>query len=99
MCNECGCGQPEEKKEEAPVEATEVTPTEESKEETPTCGCSIEETKRAEDLIRDLINLVCVYKEEEKQDVTTKIDPDTAEELNAKLEELAKKVGDVCKCE
>ena len=42
--------------------------------------------------VRDLINLINVYKEEEKQDVTTRIDPATAEELVAKLEELVKEL-------
>lgn len=93
--------------EETPVEApTEEEaapakePQEEEKEEAPAaeCSCSVEESKGAEDLIRDLINLIKVYKEEEKQDVTTRIDPDTAEILAAKLEEVAKKVGEICVC-
>ncbi len=63
-----------------------------------TCGCSIKESKKAEDLIRDLVNLINVYKEEEKQDVTTRIDPATAAELVAKLKGLAKKIGDICVC-
>ena len=45
---------------------------------------------RATELLRDLINLIAVYKEEELQDVTTRIDPDTADELVKKLEQLAK---------
>ena len=60
------------------------------------CGCSTDCTKSAEDLIRDLINLIAVYKEEEMQDVTTRIEVNTAEILSAKLEEIAKKVGKIC---
>ena len=60
------------------------------------CCCSNEDSKTAEDLVRDLINLVAVYKEEEKEGVTTRIDSDTAEILTAKLKEIAKKIGDVC---
>jgi hypothetical protein len=60
------------------------------------CGCSTDCTKSAEDLIRDLINLIQVYKEEEMQDVTTRIEANTAEILTAKLEEIAKKVGEIC---
>ena len=51
------------------------------------------DTQATEDKIRDLINLINVYKEEEKQDVTTRIDPATADELCAKLGELAGMVG------
>jgi len=47
-------------------------------------------------MIRDLINLIAVYKEEEMQDVTTRIEVNTAEILSAKLEEIAKKVGEIC---
>jgi hypothetical protein len=61
------------------------------------CCCSNEESKSAEDLIRDLISLIAVYKEEEREGVTTRIGSDTAEILTAKLNEIAKKVGDVCK--
>lgn len=60
-----------------------------------TC-CSPEATKGAEDLIRDLINLISVKKEEEVEGVSTRIEPATADELIAKLEELAKAVGNVC---
>ena len=35
-------------------------------------------------------------KEEEMQDVTTRIEVNTAEILSAKLEEVAKKVGEIC---
>ncbi len=63
------------------------------------CCCSADDSKNAEDLVRDLINLINVYKEEEKQDVTTRIDPETADKLVEKLEGLAKAIGDVCKCE
>ncbi|MBT4805467.1 hypothetical protein HON71_04815 [Candidatus Woesearchaeota archaeon] len=58
--------------------------------------CSTDCTKSAEDMIRDLINLIAVYKEEEMQDVTTRIEVNTAEILSAKLEEIAKKVGEIC---
>ena len=47
-------------------------------------------TVKAAELLRDLINLIAVYKKEEMQDVTTRIDPDTADELVKKLEQLAK---------
>ena len=47
-------------------------------------------------MIRDLINLIAVYKEEEMQDVTTRIEVNTAEILSAKLEEIAKKIGEIC---
>jgi hypothetical protein len=57
------------------------------------CCCSGEETKSAEDMIRDLINLIAVYKEEELEGVTTKIEPNTAEILSAKLKEIAEKMG------
>ena len=53
------------------------------------CGCcSKEGSKGAEDLVRDLINLVAVYKEEEREGVTTRMDSDTAEILIAKLKEI-----------
>ncbi len=64
----------------------------------PSCCCSPKSVKSAEDLVRDLINLVAVYQEEEKEDVTTRIDPVTAKELTKKLGELAKKVGSSCQC-
>lgn len=57
---------------------------------------NVKGTKNAEDLIRDLINLITVYKKEEMQDVTTRIDPKTAKELVAKLEKIAKVVGLAC---
>ena len=60
------------------------------------CSCSTEMSKSAEDMIRDLINLIAVYKKEEMQDVTTRIEVNTAEILSAKLEEIAKKVGEIC---
>ena len=47
-------------------------------------------TLKATELLRDVINLIAVYKQEELQDVTTRIDPDTADELVKKLEQLAK---------
>lgn len=60
------------------------------------CSCSSAGTKLAEDMVRDLINLISVYKEEEKEGVSTRIDPETAEELVKKLEKIAKKVGEIC---
>ncbi len=57
---------------------------------------NVKGTKNAEDLIRDLINLIAVYKKEEMQDATTRIDPKTAKELVAKLEKIAKAVGSAC---
>ena len=60
------------------------------------CGYSTDCTKSAEDMIRDLVNLIAVYKEEEMQDVTTRIEVNTAEILSAKLEEIAQKVGEIC---
>ncbi len=44
---------------------------------------------KAAELLRDVINLLAVYKKEEKRGVTTRIDPDTADELKEKLEQLA----------
>ncbi len=61
------------------------------------CCCSPKDSVSAEDMIREIVNLIAVYKEEEMEDVTTRIDPDTAEILTAKLGELAKKVGEICK--
>ena len=55
-----------------------------------------EATKSAEDMIRDVINLISVKKAEEKEGTSTCINPETADELTAKLEELAKKVGGIC---
>ena len=62
------------------------------------CGscCSPEDSKGAEELVKDLINLIEVYKKEGKEDVLTRIDKETAEELIEKLEELAVKIGGVC---
>jgi len=45
---------------------------------------------KATELLREVINLIAVYKKEEMQDVTTRIDPDTADELTKKLQLLAK---------
>lgn len=86
--------------EAAPEETTEEAPVEEEKtEEVPAegeCCCSPEATKSAEDMIRDLVNLINVMKEEEVEGVTTKIQPAAADELVAKLEEVAKAVGEIC---
>jgi len=84
--------------EEAPVEegpAEEAAP-----EEAPaTCGCSLEETKSAEDMIRDIVNFINVKKLEEVEGATHRIEADTADQLEAKLKELAKKIGEICVCE
>ena len=47
-------------------------------------------TLKATELLRDMMNLIAIYKNEAKMDVTTRIDPDTADELTEKLEQLAK---------
>ena len=47
-------------------------------------------TLKATELLREVINLIAVYKKEAKRDVTTRIDPDTADELLEKLQLLAK---------
>lgn len=47
-------------------------------------------TLKATELLRDVMNLIAVYKNEAKMDVTTRIDPDTADELTEKLGQLAK---------
>lgn len=88
----------EQPKEEAPAEeaaAEEEAPTEEAPAGACEC-CSPEATKSAEDMVRDLVNMVNVMKEEEMEGVTTKIQPEAADELVAKLEELAKKVAEIC---
>ena len=45
---------------------------------------------KATELLREVINLIAVYKKEELQDVSPSIDPETADELIKKLEQLAK---------
>ncbi|HLC89231.1 MAG TPA: hypothetical protein VJG49_04290 [Candidatus Nanoarchaeia archaeon] len=62
------------------------------------CGCSTAESMNAENMIRDLINIIHVRKGEEVESVTTKIEPKTAKELVAKLEKLAEKVGEISAC-
>ena len=47
-------------------------------------------TLKATEILRDVLNLIAVYKKEAQRDVTTRIDPDTADELTEKLEQLAK---------
>jgi hypothetical protein len=54
---------------------------------------SAEQIKEAEDSIRDLINWIEVWNLEEVQDGTKKIEDETVNELKAKLEEIARKVG------
>ena len=51
------------------------------------------ETKEVEDMIRDLINIINVRKEEEVQGATQKIEDATATELVEKLEAIAQAVG------
>ncbi len=59
-------------------------------------ACSPGMTKTTEDSIRDIINWIHVMKEEEVQDVTTRIEPKTAKELVKRLEGLARRVGGIC---
>lgn len=58
--------------------------------------CSLEGTKSAEDMVRDILNFVNVKKEEEVEGATHRIEEDTAAELVEKLEELAKKIAEIC---
>jgi len=90
--------QPVEIKEETSAEPVQESTPEEVVPEAMSCGCSVSESKNTEDMIRDLVNLINVYKEEEKEGVSTRIDQTTAEELVAKLKEIAEKVGVICKC-
>lgn len=55
------------------------------------------ETKEVEDMIRDLVNIINVRKEEEVEGATQKIEDDTAVELVKKLEKIAKAVGQIKK--
>ena len=45
--------------------------------------------KEVEDKVRDLINLVSVYNNEEEQDAGKKIEDSVANELKEKLQEIA----------
>ena len=65
---------------------------------TKVCGCSTVESMNAENMIRDMINIIHVRKGEEVEGVTTKIEPKTAKELVTKLKKLAEKVGKICVC-
>lgn len=47
-------------------------------------------TIKAVELLRETMNLIAVYKKEAMRDVTTRIDPDTADELMEKLQQVAK---------
>ncbi len=47
------------------------------------------EIKEAENKIRDLINLVSIYNNEEEQDAGKKIEDEAASELKEKLQEIA----------
>lgn len=51
--------------------------------------------EEAENMIRDIINMVNVMKEEEVLGTSTKIQAGAAEQIVGKLEELAKLVGEV----
>ncbi len=89
--SECGCccGHDEPASEENKCGPEEVC--------TPEGECvPKEEAKSGPDMIRDILNFVAVKKEEEKQDVTTCIDPETADKLACMLEELVKKAAECC---
>jgi hypothetical protein len=47
-------------------------------------------TVKAVELLRETMNLIAVYKKEAMRDATTRIDPDTADELMEKLQQVAK---------
>ncbi|MBI2666736.1 hypothetical protein HYX13_03940 [Candidatus Woesearchaeota archaeon] len=51
--------------------------------------------KDVENKIRDLVNWIAVKQLEEVQDVTSKIEPQTAKELSEKLSALAVLVGNL----
>ena len=51
------------------------------------------DTKGVEDMIRDLINIINVRKEEEVQGATQKIEDETAAELVEKLQAIAEAIG------
>lgn len=51
------------------------------------------DTQAAEDKIRDIINLIAVYNEEELEGGTKKIEDAVAAELKEKLQELAQTIG------
>ncbi|MCK4590051.1 MAG: hypothetical protein KAT77_06405 [Nanoarchaeota archaeon] len=53
------------------------------------------ETKEVEDMIRDLINLINVKKEEEVEGATQKIEDATATELVEKLQAIAQAIGQI----
>ncbi|MBW2963440.1 hypothetical protein KY306_01540 [Candidatus Woesearchaeota archaeon] len=53
------------------------------------------EIKDVEDMIRDLINIINVRKEEEVEGATQKIEDATATELVEKLEAIAQAVGQI----
>jgi hypothetical protein len=55
----------------------------------------IKKTKEVEDKIRDLINDIEVYNEEEVESEGKEIEDDAAASLKGKLQEIAKLVGDI----
>jgi hypothetical protein len=55
----------------------------------------IKKTKEVEDKIRDLINDIEVYNEEEVESEGKEIEDDAAVSLKGKLQEIAKLVGDI----
>jgi len=55
----------------------------------------INKIKEAENKIRDLINLVSVYNTVEEEAEGKKIEDDAAADLKAKLQEIAKLVGNI----
>lgn len=55
----------------------------------------VNKIKGAENKIRDLINLVQVYNTEEEPEEGKKIEDDAAKDLKAKLQEIAKIIGEI----
>jgi hypothetical protein len=55
----------------------------------------VNKIKGAENKIRDLINLIQVYNTEEEPEEGKKIEDDAAKDLKAKLQEIAKIVGEI----
>jgi hypothetical protein len=55
----------------------------------------ISKIKAVENKIRDLINLVQVYNTEEEEGEGKKIEDDAAADLKAKLQEIAKAIGEI----
>ncbi len=55
----------------------------------------VNKLKGVENKIRDLINLVQVYNTEEEPEEGKEIEDDAAKDLKAKLQEIAKMVGEI----